>query len=81
MTERGYLSVTDDSEDDACGMEHMGRGGGGVFDDTESEDSIGDAVDPNFGLENAFRDGIRGLFGEDADESELLDGGIDVDFV
>ena len=49
-------------------MESMGRGGGGVFGDTDSEESMGDAVDAEFGLDNAFRDGIVGLFSDEAEE-------------
>ena len=54
-------------------MESMGRGGGGVFGDTDSEESMGDAAVCGFGLENAFSDGISGLFSEDAVEAALLD--------
>ena len=71
--ERGYLSQSDDSDDDPVGMETMGRGGGGVSGDTDSEESMGDAAACGFGLENAFSDGICGLFSEDACEAELLD--------
>ena len=49
-------------------MESMGRGGGGVFGDTDSEESMGDAEDAEFGLDNAFRDGILGLFSDEAEE-------------
>ena len=52
----------------------MGRGGGGVSgEDADSEESMGDAAACGFGLENAFSDGICGLFSEDACEAELLD--------
>ena len=54
-------------------METMGRGGGGVSGDTDSEESMGDAAACGFGLENAFSDGICGLFSEGACEAELLD--------
>ena len=36
--------------------------------DTDSEESMGDAVDAEFGLDNAIRDGILGLFSEEAGE-------------
>ena len=71
VLERGYLFVSDDSDDDS-GMEHAFLGGGGAFDDddTESEEGTGDARgDGASGLEYAFQDGIRGLFeGSDVDE-------------
>ena len=41
--ERGYLSLSDDSDDDPVGMETMGRGGGGVSGDTDSEESMASA--------------------------------------
>ena len=39
--ERGYLSVSDDSEDDS-GMEHAFQGGGGASDTTEYEEGTGE---------------------------------------
>ena len=72
--ERGYLSQSDDSDEDPVGMATMGRGGGEVSgEDEDSEESMGDAAVCGFGLENAFSDGISGLFSEDACEAALLD--------
>ena len=69
VLERGYQSESDDSED-GSGMEHAFQGGGGVFDDPESEEGTGNARGEGVGgLEYAFQDGIRGLFeGSDVDE-------------
>ena len=74
VTERGYLSVSDNNEDDT-GMEHAFQGGGRAFDDTESDEGMGDARgEAASGLENAFQDGIRGVFeGSDVDENPDAD--------
>ena len=57
--ECGYLSESDDSEEDS-GMEHACQGGGGIFGDTES--SSDDEIDgDSIGRGNACHDGIRGL--------------------
>ena len=57
------------SDDDDFGIEHAFQGGGWVFDDTDSEESVGHA--PAEDPDNAFQDGIRGLFGGDAEKAGL----------
>ena len=79
VTERGYLSVSDDSDGDS-GMEHAFQGGGCLFEDSESEEGmVDDRVECVSGLQHTFQDGIRGLCeGSDADETPEED---HVDFV
>ena len=70
---RGYLSVSDDSEDDS-GLEHAFQGGGGAFDDTESSEVSGDARGEEGALvwSMPFQAGIRGRF-EGSGVDEYLD--------
>ena len=70
VTERGYQSVSDDSEN-YSGMDYAFHGGDSALYDTESEEGVGHALgDGTSGLENAFQDGICGMFVDsDADDN------------